>query len=245
MVPGNIILAACMTALMSAGTALADAVEAVPEVGAKALFYGEGGGNVVVDATRKKTAAARPRTPAPPAQLALMAWVRLVDETGGVSDVSPNRRFRSGERIRFNLKANKPGYLYVANIGTTGKVTMLFPGEGKDNLVKPGLLYEVPDKSGKAIRFDANPGVEEVLVILSPVPLDNRVAPTGGTGRGTVDARPLMQLAEAEGAKDLLVEDDSTALFAAHRPPPNSAMVAQRETVLQPIMLTLKLKHGP
>jgi serine/threonine-protein kinase len=87
-------------------------------------------------------------------------------------DVDPAREFQSGDRVRFAFESNIDGYLYVAQKGSSGNWTVLFPGAGINggrNAVKRHQEYEVPQ--GDWFVFDDQPGVEQLFLFLSREPL--------------------------------------------------------------------------
>jgi hypothetical protein len=99
-----------------------------------------------------------------------------------------NHEFLSGDGIKLLIRSNFRGYVYVVLAqGSTGKQVLLFPaahGTGEtliasgkgltrgsdDNIVTPGRQYTVPERG--LIRFDENPGVERVLIVLSRQKID-------------------------------------------------------------------------
>ena len=87
-------------------------------------------------------------------------------------DVDPAKDFATGDRIRFAFEANIDGYLYVAQQGTSGNWTVLFPNEeinGGRNAVKRFQEYAVPDDNW--FRFDGPAGTERLFVFLSREPM--------------------------------------------------------------------------
>lgn len=87
-------------------------------------------------------------------------------------DVDPSRDFQTGDRIRFAFESNIDGYLYVAQQGTSGNWTVLFPNEeinGGRNAVKRFQEYEVPQDNW--FRFDGPAGTERLFVFLSREPM--------------------------------------------------------------------------
>jgi hypothetical protein len=88
------------------------------------------------------------------------------------SDVDPAKEFRSGDRVRFAFESNIDGYLYVAQKGSSGNWTVLFPAveiNGGRNAVKRHQEHEVP--KGDWFQFDETPGAEQLFVFLSREPL--------------------------------------------------------------------------
>jgi hypothetical protein len=260
--------------LIVALTLAAGAAPALAQEGAKAIFEGHTGTvttvatstpsgasetTVVVQTTVavQPSGASAPKPAAPrhgtgdpgrkPSQppLALKAWVQLVDATGGTQDVPPSRTFVAGERIRLAVRTNRPGYLYVANLGSSGVPTILFPKAGQSNAVAPGLSYTVPDKA--TLRFDALPGTETLLVVLAAEPLEQVKLPDGMRVATSTQVEPRVQvmamLDAAQGSKDLLVEDDGQALYAV---PAKSVQAAApgRASKSEPVIVKLPLRHG-
>jgi hypothetical protein len=99
---------------------------------------------------------------------------RLIHEgpNAAALDVDPAREFHTGDRIRFAFESNINGYLYVAQRGTSGNWTVLFPNpniNGGRNAVKRFEEYEVPE--GNWFQFSGPPGVEQLFVFLSREPM--------------------------------------------------------------------------
>ena len=88
------------------------------------------------------------------------------------TDVDPSKEFQTGDRVRFAFESNIDGYLYVAQQGTSGNWTVLFPNpdiNGGRNAVKRFQEYSIPDDG----YFEMRPpsGTEKVFVFLSREPL--------------------------------------------------------------------------
>ena len=80
--------------------------------------------------------------------------------------------FRSGDRIRLTFNPNVDGYLYVAQQGSSGNWSVLFPDpdlNGGRNAVRKAQEYRVPDNDW--FEFAGHPGTEHVFVFFSPQPL--------------------------------------------------------------------------
>ena len=93
--------------------------------------------------------------------------------------VDPGLVFIQNDLIRFQVKSNFNGYLYVLNLGTSGKYSLLFPGEasGRENNIQADKIYTVPATSG-SFRITGPAGHEIVYWLLSPVELQpDRVRP--------------------------------------------------------------------
>ena len=61
------------------------------------------------------------------------------------SFVDNRTTFKVGDRIEFRAKANRDGYLTIVDLGTDGKVVVIYPNElDRDNRVKAGQEVRVP-----------------------------------------------------------------------------------------------------
>jgi hypothetical protein len=95
------------------------------------------------------------------------------DEQCNFYQVSPYKTFRSGEAIRFAVESNTSGYLYIAQRGSSGKSTLLFPHpeiNGGANQMRRGAELMIPGRNW--IRFDNTPGVETLTIIFTRRKLD-------------------------------------------------------------------------
>jgi len=218
--------------------------------GAKAIFFGESGTKIATTTPQStpkpagvdSAVAAKKSLPARGDYMGIAYWVDLVSPDGGKRRVSADHVFRTGDRIKLNLRTNRPGYLYLLNIGSSGQTHILFPGPGAGagtNAVKANLTYEVP--VGASIRFDSTPGEETLLIMLSPEPMTDvaPAAPPRTAALSSDDATRMLLGAQAKGAKDLLVEADTTG------PQPASYAVAPVASLKAGAMITVrvKLKH--
>lgn len=91
---------------------------------------------------------------------------------GKLSFVKPTFTFRSKDQIRLRMRTNFEGYVTVLNLGSSGKINLLYPVEGRDNFVKPTADYQIPNGDGWII-FDDTTGTEIISVIMSESKLRN------------------------------------------------------------------------
>jgi hypothetical protein len=86
--------------------------------------------------------------------------------------VDPGWVFEQNDRVRFRARANFDGYLYVMNRSTSGRYSLLFPGEetGRKNQIEAGREYLVPATEGW-FRIAGPAGHEIVYWLVSPVEL--------------------------------------------------------------------------
>jgi Domain of unknown function (DUF4384) len=106
-------------------------------------------------------------------RLGLRCSVMLRDAQNQYNEVVPGGVFHSGDHIRLSFLANRPGYFYVIQQGSTGAWSPIFPppNSGDDaNKVLAGQLQTIPTGT-KSFAFDQNPGKEKLYVILSRTPI--------------------------------------------------------------------------
>jgi hypothetical protein len=157
---------------------MAGTATAAGPTGAKALFFSGEGTTVARTPSAPSSrpmsqAAPRAQAPTPVKYMGVSYWIERLDRNGEMRRVNSSTVFRKGDRIRVSLKSNREGYLYVINLGSTGRSTMLFPNATMpdgSNLIMANQTYDIPPNT--FFRFDENPGEETLLVMLSPTPMD-------------------------------------------------------------------------
>jgi hypothetical protein len=106
--------------------------------------------------------------------LGLRYGVLLVDPRSGQADAAdPARVFRSGECIALEFEANRSGYLYVLEQGSSGKWLSLFPSAelpGESNVVLSRTTVRVPARH--CFEIEGVAGTERIFVVLSRNPED-------------------------------------------------------------------------
>jgi hypothetical protein len=87
-------------------------------------------------------------------------------------EVDSDSTFTTGDVIKIRVALNSPGYVYIAQTGSGGTWTVLFPSGARDGdeILKPNLEVEIP-KESFGFMFDANPGVEKLFVAASRQPI--------------------------------------------------------------------------
>jgi hypothetical protein len=112
--------------------------------------------------------------------------------------VAPDATFKSGDRVRFQVKTNTTGYLYIVMQGSSGSWRLLFPSPevaGGSNLVQPGELRTVPSGDRGQFVFDDQAGTEKLFVVLTRQPepdLDKLIYAMGGPQRAADPGRPVI-----------------------------------------------------
>lgn len=86
--------------------------------------------------------------------------------------VDPRLVLDQGDHVRFRIRTNFDGYLYVMNQSTSGRYTLLFPSEdtGQKNQIQAGREYLVPATAG-SFRITGPAGHEIVYWLMTPVDL--------------------------------------------------------------------------
>lgn len=126
-------------------------------------------------------------------------WIELQHRDNSRERVSNKHNFKSGDKIRFHVKANIDGYAYVLlKSGSRGEQSVLFPEESMNdsNKVKRGTDYVIPAEG--FLAFDENPGVEKLSLIVSRMPIDAQ-----SYLAKPVEA-PVLVASAMSGAKDLI-----------------------------------------
>lgn len=194
------------------------AVSAQQDKGAKALFYSEAGSTVSSQSPSRESVPgtpspskrpAKPRIVTTPQQapwLGMAYWVELQRDNLIMRIADPaSFDFRSGDRLRFQVMANTPGYLYIVNRGSSGQETLLFPTTPYNfNWLEARKPYAVPQSGW--ILFDNQPGEENVALMLSPKPLLAGVGePAPSSTLSPAASARFVEVANTCGTKDLLV----------------------------------------
>jgi hypothetical protein len=95
------------------------------------------------------------------------------DADGNFSEVLPSTVFHNGDHIRVSVMSNEPGYLYIAEQGTSGEWKTLFPKEGVDNHIDAGYVYQVPKQESKSFEFHGQSGTEHLFLLLARKPISD------------------------------------------------------------------------
>lgn len=208
--------------------------------GAKALFCTDTAICTAATTSRPKPAPA-PQAAAPTrtdvasvaaaGAFGLSYWIDLQQSSGELLRVPSERRFNTGERIRLSMRPNRPGYLYVFNLGTSGQTTPLYPRGTESPRTEAGQMVLVPGNS--FLRFAPPSGEELLLVVFSPTPIAEYAGRQASMGN-----QAAVTIADARGgSKDLMRDDDFDAPGASNA----SYVVAPRQD--KAINLSIRLKH--
>ncbi len=86
--------------------------------------------------------------------------------------VTPSLIFEQNDLVRFRIRANFDGYLYVMNHATSGIYTLLFPQDRSENenRIRANAEYLIPGTDAQ-FRIAGPPGHEIIYWLISPVQL--------------------------------------------------------------------------
>jgi len=86
-----------------------------------------------------------------------------------VVPVKSGETFKVGDKINVKFKSSKDCYLTLLNIGTSGKLTFLYPNTlHKDNFIEGGRLFEIPgDEYGFEYQLSGPAGIEKLKAIVT------------------------------------------------------------------------------
>lgn len=107
-----------------------------------------------------------PATPPAPALGLKYTILKLVDNQP--TAVPPDTVFHAGDRVRFSVEPNGPGYLYIVQQGSSGTWQPVFPSPDladSSNRVEGWHAYMMPPKS--RLVFDEQTGTERIFIVLS------------------------------------------------------------------------------
>ena len=84
-------------------------------------------------------------------------------------------KYQIGDTVEISMQPSRDCYVYVLDIGSSGKINLLFPSEFEpDNFLRKGQQYTIPSTDEYAIELGGPPGEERVKVIATTqkIPLD-------------------------------------------------------------------------
>ncbi len=169
----------------------------------------------------------------------LRHWIELV-ESGSQrgQKVSPDRVFRTGERIRLHFQTNRDGYISLLQLSDDSS-QVLFPAPGKgfaDSFISASEDRVLPGPNAW-FRFDHRTGIEKLVVVFSPeLEALERIIPGREPLRAPVEEDRLAQLASLPpGAKGLVVESE--------RQDPTQVGHYAVSLTGEPIVLEIQLVH--
>jgi len=212
-----------------------------PIPGAKELFYDPAGdnlssasrektlakeasgkepaGNTAVKRTNTPAAAPSPRravqrvsNPAAQKILGLSYWIELEGPKGqSGTQVTNQRIFRSGERIRLHFLSNAEGQIALLQLGSSGNSSFLFP-DAEKGLTDTSLVADkdrvLPDASAW-FTFDNRPGTERLLAVFAKTKADADSLSIGPAMDAKATEQVLQTAEKQRGSKDLIIETET------------------------------------
>jgi hypothetical protein len=86
--------------------------------------------------------------------------------------VDPDETFYSGDKIKLAFDINFSGHIAMINIGSSGKLSLLYPYDGVDSAVEESDDEQLfPAQDNAWITFDDQPGSEKISIIFSTNPI--------------------------------------------------------------------------
>lgn len=202
--------------------------------GAKAIFDSGEGPAVRMSGSTPKPATQTAAVSEKQKYAGVSYQIVLLKDNGSFEVVSKSRTFRSGEKIKLLVRTNRPGYLTIMNIGTSGNSTVLCSEQ-----IEPGAMVDIPRNSN--FKFTGAPGTEKLLVMLSanpnpmaqpsnqtvasapPAPMGSVPPPPPPPGSADIanippPPPPGVMTASLEGSKDITLEDGNKTSYAMVNP---------------------------
>jgi len=111
-----------------------------------------------------------PAPKAPVVKPALDISLEKKGADGKVELMAADHVFEPGDTIRFRVKSDYDGYLYVMDQGSSGRFATVFPSSdaGADNVVKRGQSYLIPATDDGWFEVSGPAGFDVLYFLLSP-----------------------------------------------------------------------------
>jgi hypothetical protein len=170
--------------------------------------------------------------------LGLSYWIELEGPKGQpATEVTTQRIFRSGERIRLHFRSNAEGQIALLQLGSSGNSSFLFPDEEK-GLRDTSLVADqdriLPDAT-KWFTFDSHPGTERLLAIFAKSKADVDSLSVGPAMDSKATEGVLQTAEKQKGSKDLVIETETR----------NASEIGTYGVTRsgKPVILEIELKH--
>jgi hypothetical protein len=125
------------------------------------------------------------------------------------TEVPNDTVFHAGDRIRFAVETNAPGYLYIVNQGSSGNWKPMFPSaeiEDGNNRIEGWRPYTMPPKS--RLAFDSTAGTEHLFIVfcLQPEPdLENMIYSLQGMKKAAAATPATPPETPVQSSKELIM----------------------------------------
>ena len=114
----------------------------------------------------------------PVSDLKVTAWVDHTDNTYGF-----------GEKVLLSVQTNKDAYLTIIDVGTSGKVHIIFPNQyQQNNMVKAGQVVKVPGATAKFDLQVSPPAGTELIKIIATTKSGDLIPANAQTAAGPFKA---------------------------------------------------------
>jgi Domain of unknown function (DUF4384) len=149
-----------------------------------------------------------PASGAPP--LGLKYTVLKLAADNSPMEVPNDTVFHAGDRIRFTVEANAPGYLYIINQGSSGTWKPMFPSaevEDGNNHIEGWRPYKVPP-GVNVFTFDSTVGTENLFIVFTRQPepdLEGMIYSLQGKKKSAAPAAVVAPEAPVQSSKELIV----------------------------------------
>src|SRR5579884_1900910 len=124
----------------------------------------------------------------------------LLEKKDGASvkAVEPNYVFLTGDKLRFRLRSDVNGFLYVLDRGSSGQWRQLFPRDelSQSRRVAAGHDYLIPASGSGWFEVSGPSGYDNVYFLISPVDL-GKTLPGGNQNASSNEANDAAALAAA------------------------------------------------
>ncbi len=117
-------------------------------------------------------------SPKPGSELMEIVLEKKTGDT--VQAMAAGHVFQTGDILRFRLRPAFDGFLYVTDLGTSGRTSLLFPKQetGSDNRIDHTREYVVPATPDGWFEVSGPPGYETLYFVMSPVALAGGSVPS-------------------------------------------------------------------
>lgn len=143
--------------------------------------------------------------------LGLSYWIELVGQDGKGQQVTDNRIFRSGEKIRLHFRSNADGNIALLQLGSSGTSSVLFPDPSKgldDSRISAREDRILPTESAW-FRFDNTPGTEKILVVFARSQEEMNIFSIRPFMDAAATKAVLETVDDIRGGKDLILETET------------------------------------
>jgi hypothetical protein len=160
--------------------------------------------------------------------------------------VSPDETFYAGDKIKLAFDINFSGYVGLLSVGSSGKVSLLYPYSGVDARVEPSDDEQFfPGEEKAWITFDDKPGTEKITVVFSTnviKEIDDFVD-TMKKGTSVSIKANAQEILVKLNSRSLNRSSKSRDLFIEKAKDDATYVVADTKLISQPTAFVISLRH--